>query len=121
TGWYVTFTVENGNLMVQANGEDKFSTAAKSDSVFWVQGYGSSFTFRDIKDKAYTTKYRNIIAKRIVPVTVTTNQLSEYAGRYHSEELETDYRVVLNNGKLSIYQIRLGDVPLDPDLAINDQ
>ncbi|HEY8999856.1 MAG TPA: serine hydrolase domain-containing protein [Mucilaginibacter sp.] len=40
TGWYVTFTVENGNLMVQANGEDKFSTAAKSDSVFWVQGYG---------------------------------------------------------------------------------
>ena len=121
TGWYVTFTVENGNLMVQANGEDKFSTAAKSDSVFWVQGYGSSFTFRDIKDKAYTTKYRNIIAKRIVPVTVTTNQLSEYAGRYHSEELETDYRVVLNNGKLSIYQIRLGDVPLDPDLAIKDQ
>lgn len=121
TGWYVTFTVENGNLMVQANGEDKFSTAAKSDSVFWVQGYGSSFTFRDIKDKAYTIKYRNIIAKRIVPISVTTNQLNDFVGRYHSEELETDYKVTLDNGKLSIYQIRLGDVPLDPDLAINDQ
>ena len=60
TGWYVTFTMENGNLMVQANGEDKFPTAAKSDTVFWVQGYGSSFTFRDIKDKANTAKYRNI-------------------------------------------------------------
>ncbi|MBV8390938.1 MAG: serine hydrolase [Mucilaginibacter sp.] len=121
TGWYVTFTVENGNLMVQANGEDKFSTAAKSDSVFWVQGYGSSFTFRDIKDKAYTAKYRNIIAKRIVPITVETDQLNDYAGRYHSEELETDYKITLNNGKLTIYQIRLGDIPLDPDLAISDQ
>jgi len=121
TGWYVTFTVENGNLMVQANGEDKFSTAAKSDSVFWVQGYGSSFTFRDIKDKAYKAKYRNIIAKRIVPISVTTNQLSDYTGRYRSEELETDYRVTLVGDKLSIYQIRLGDVPLDPDLATSDQ
>jgi CubicO group peptidase (beta-lactamase class C family) len=121
TGWYVTFTVENGNLMVQANGEDKFSTAAKSDSVFWVQDYGSSFTFRDIKDKAYTAKYRNIIAKRIVPISVATNQFNDYVGRYRSEELETDYRVTSDNGKLSIYQIRLGDVPLDPDLAINDQ
>lgn len=121
TGWYVTFTVENSNLMVQANGEAKFPTAAKSDTVFWVQGYGSSFTFRDIKDKASTTRYRNIIAKRIIPVTITTDQLSEYAGRYHSDELETDYKIALNNGKLSIYQIRLGDIQMDPDLAIKDQ
>ena len=121
TAWYVTFTVENGNLMVQANGEDKFPTDAKSDSVFWVQGYGSSFTFRDIKDKAYTTRYRNIIAKRIVPISVTINQLNAYVGKYHSEELEIDYKVTLDNGRLSIYQIRLGDVPLDPDLGINDQ
>jgi hypothetical protein len=86
-----------------------------------VQDYGSSFTFRDIKDKAYTAKYRNIIAKRIVPISVATNQFNDYVGRYRSEELETDYRVTSDNGKLSIYQIRLGDVPLDPDLAINDQ
>ncbi|HTD39142.1 MAG TPA: serine hydrolase domain-containing protein, partial [Mucilaginibacter sp.] len=121
TGWYVTFTVENGNLMVQANGEDKFPTAAKSDTVFWVQGYGSSFTFRDIKDKANTAKYRNIIAKRIIPITVTPDQLNDYIGGYHSEELETDYKITLNNNKLNIYHIRLGDVALDADLAIKDQ
>jgi len=56
-----------------------------------------------------------------VPVSVTINQLNDYVGRYRSEELETDYRITLDNGKLSIYQIRLGDVPLDPDLAISDQ
>jgi len=121
TGWYVTFTVENGNLMVQANGEDKFPTAAKSDTVFWVQGYGSSFTFRDIKEKAKTTKYRNIIAKKITPITVTPDQLKDYTGGYHSEELETDYKITLNNNKLNIYHIRLGDVALDTDLAIKDQ
>lgn len=120
-GWYVTFTLENGNLMVQANGEDKFPTEAKSDSVFWVQGYGSSFSFRDIKDKANTAKYRDIIAKRIKPINVAPDQLNEYTGRYHSEELETDYKITLNNNKLTIYHIRLGDIALDADMAIKDQ
>lgn len=121
TGWYVTFTLENAQLMVQANGEDKFPTEAKSDTVFWVQGYGSSFTFKDIKDKARTAKYRNIIAKRITPITVTSDQLKDYAADYHSEELQTDYKITVKDNKLSIYHIRLGDVTLDTDLAIKDQ
>ena len=50
-----------------------------------------------------------------------TPSLNEYTGGYHSEELETDYKITLNNNKLNIYHIRLEDVGLDDDLAIKDQ
>ncbi|HEU4552703.1 MAG TPA: serine hydrolase domain-containing protein [Chitinophaga sp.] len=116
-GWYVTFTLENGQIMVQANGEDKFPTAVKSDTVLWVPAYGSSVTFRNIKDKAGALKYRGIIAPRVTPVHVTPAQLRQYAGVYYSAELETAYRLSVENDKLVAHHMRLGDFTFDPDLA----
>jgi CubicO group peptidase (beta-lactamase class C family) len=120
-GWYVTFTLEDGRIMVQANGEDKFPTDIKSDTVLWVPAYSSSVTFRDIKDEAGALKYRNIIAKRVVPITVDSIQLTQYAGTYYSEELETAYKLSIKNGNLIAHHIRLGDFDFHPDLAIADQ
>lgn len=120
-GWYVTFTLEDGNMMVQANGEYKFPTDIKSDSVLWVPAYGSSVTFRDIKDKAGALKYRNIIAKRVVPITVDSSQLAQYAGTYYSEELETAYKLSIKNGKLTAHHMRLGDFDFEPDMSVADK
>jgi hypothetical protein len=117
-GWYVTFTLEDGNLRVQATGEPKFSTEAKSDTVIWVPAYGSSFTFRAIKDKADTAKYRNIIAPRITPIKVDPSQFNQYAGNYYSSELEATYRLYLKDGKLMVHHMRLGDFELKPDMAV---
>lgn len=119
--WYVTFTLEDDRMMVQANGEDKFPTDIKSDSVLWVPAYGSSVTFRDIKDKAGALKYRNIIAKRVTPITIDSSQLTRYAGTYYSEELETAYKLSVKNGKLTAHHMRLGDFDFEPDLAIADR
>jgi CubicO group peptidase (beta-lactamase class C family) len=116
-GWYVTFTLEDGKLMVQASGEPKFSTEAKSDTVIWVPAYSSSFTFRDIKDKANTAKYRNIIAPRITPAKTDASQFGQYAGNYYSTELEATYRLYVQNGKLMVHHMRLGDFELTPDMA----
>jgi len=116
-GWYVTFTLEDGKLVVQASGEGKFSTEAKADTVIWVPGYHSAFIFRDITDKANTAKYRNIIAKRITPVKVDASQLSVYAGNYYSAELEATYKLYLDKGKLMVHHMRLGDFELVPDIA----
>ena len=120
-GWYVTFTLEDDHMMVQANGEYKFPTDIKSDSVLWVPAYGSSVTFRDIKDKAGALKYRNIIAKRVTPVTVDSSKLTQYTGTYYSEELETAYKLSIQNGKLTAHHMRLGDFEFEPDLAIADR
>lgn len=120
-GWYVTFTLEDGRMMVQANGEYKFPTEIKSDTVLWVPAYQSSVTFRDIKDKAGALKYRHIIAKRISPLTIDPSQLTQYTGTYYSEELETAYKLSVKNGKLTAHHMRLGDFDFEPDMAIADK
>ena len=116
-GWYVTFTLEDGKLMVQATGEPKFSTEAKSDTVIWVPGYNSAFCFRDITDKANAVKYHNTIAPGITPIKVDASQLGEYAASYYSTELEATYRVYIERGKLMMHHMRLGDFELTPDIA----
>ncbi|WP_158286412.1 serine hydrolase [Chitinophaga sp. S165] len=120
-GWYVTFTLENDRMMVQANGEYKFPTDIKSDTVLWVPAYSSSVTFRDIKEKAGALKYRNIIAKRVEPITIDSSQLKRYAGTYYSEELETAYKLSVKGGKLIAHHMRLGDFEFQPDMAIADK
>ena len=120
-GWYATFTLENGRMMVQANGEDKFTTDFKSDTVLWVRAYGASVTFTDIKDKAYALKYKGILAKRVEPVKTDPAELPRYAGTYYSKELETTYRLSIENGKLVAHHMRLGDFNLQPDLIAVEQ
>lgn len=117
-GWYVTFTLENGRIMVQANGEDKFPTDLKSDSVLWVPAYNSSVTFREIKEKAGALKYHGSIAPRVIPVKITPAQLDQYAGAYYSKELETAYQLFVKDGKLVAHHMRLGDFTFEPDLVI---
>jgi CubicO group peptidase (beta-lactamase class C family) len=122
-GWYVTITLEGGQLMTQANGEDKFQMTAKSDSVYWIDAYDASMTF--VKDKngdVNSLRYRWInSAKRVVPLQVDATQFSNYTGVYYSEELSTEYKVDIMDGKLMIHHMRLGDFELQPDPITADQ
>jgi len=117
TNWYVTFTLEDGHMMVQANGEDKFPTDVKSDTVLWVPAYGSSVTFREIGAQAGSLKYRNIIAPRVIPVSVSSSAIDSCTGIYYSEELETAYRLSVEKGKLTAHHMRLGDFTFEPDFS----
>jgi len=122
-GWYVTITLENGELMTQANGEDKFQMKAKSDSVYWIDAYDASMTFvKDVNGDVNSLRYRWIdSAKRVIPLKVDINQFSNYAGKYYSEELSTEYKVDLMDKKLMIHHMRLGDFELQPDPITADQ
>ncbi|WP_298739181.1 serine hydrolase domain-containing protein [uncultured Chitinophaga sp.] len=115
--WYVTFTLEDGRMMVQANGEDKFPADVKSDTVLWVPAYGSSVTFRDIKAQAGALRYRGIIAPRVIPATPSRAAVDSCAGTYYSEELETAYRLSVEDGKLTAHHMRLGDFIFEPDFV----
>jgi len=118
--WFVTLTLEDGKLMTQANGEDKFATEMKSDTVLWVPAYNSSMTFLQITDKAGALKYRGNVSPRITPVKMDIAKLGLYAGTYYSKELETTYRITLENGKLIAHHMRLGDFDLMPDIIAAD-
>ena len=115
-GWYVTFTLEDGKLMAQASGEAKFQTEPKSDTVIWAPAYNSEFRFRDITEQANSVKYRNIIAPRIIPLKIDPSHFGQYAGIYHSPELETVYRVYFQHNKLMAHHLRFGEFELMPDI-----
>lgn len=114
--WYVTLTVENGELMTQANGEPKFPTFPKSDSVIWIEAYGSSMTFVSGKDgKTNLLRYRGFKAPRVIPVKSDPNVLKDLTGTYYCEEFGTEYKIDLVDGKLAMHHMRLGDFDLAPD------
>jgi hypothetical protein len=122
-GWYVTITLENNSLMTQANGEEKFPMSPRSDSVYWVDAYGASMTFvPDSKGEVKSLRYRWIReAKRITPIKIDETLFNRYTGTYYSEELASEYKVEVKNGKLWMHHMRLGEFELHPDPVKEDQ
>jgi len=115
-GWYVTLSLENGTLMTQANGEDKFPTQPKSDSVIWIDAYNASMTF--VKNKEgiiHALRYKGKLSPKITPLKADVSQLSNYTGTYYSEELGTEYKIDFENNKLTMHHMRLGDFELSGD------
>ncbi len=51
----------------------------------------------------------------IKPISLSREQLLEYAGNYFSEELETRYTIILRGDKLVTCHWRNSDVPLTPE------
>ncbi len=119
-GWFVTLTLEDGRMMTQANGEDKFATDIKSDTTLWVPAYSSSIKFTQITDKANAIVYHGKVSKRVVPAKVDLTHLDKFTGSYYSHELETSYNITFENGKLVAHHMRLGDFTLQPDVMTAD-
>ncbi|MBS1545690.1 MAG: beta-lactamase family protein [Bacteroidetes bacterium] len=119
--WFVTLTLEDGKLMTQANGEEKFPMVPKSDSVVWIEAYGSPMTFvTDQNGEVSMIRYHGINAKRITPLQTDPVELKQFAGLYYSEELETEYRLTFADKKLTLHHMRLGDFDLHPSIVMKD-
>lgn len=115
-GWFVTLTLENGQMMTQANGESKFPMTPKTPEDFWIYAYGASMKFLTNGDGAVDTLiYKTIRAPRINPLMPTLEQLIAYSGIYSSEELSTAYSIDSDGQKLWLHHFRLGDMELMPD------
>lgn len=102
-GKLITVTYEDGKLMTQATREPKFPGEAKSDSTIWVEAYGAPMTFVKSKTgKVTMIRYRNIDVKRVTPWVPDSKTFFQYTGTYYSEELATEYKIDLKDGKLEI-------------------
>jgi CubicO group peptidase (beta-lactamase class C family) len=114
-GWLLAITREGDRLMAQATAEDKVAMTALSDSTFWVYDYGAAVVFRrDPQGEVSHIAYRGMRAPRVEPLDPSPEQLGEYAGVYFSEELETSYTLVVEDGRLVARHWRNDEVPLFP-------
>ena len=119
--WLLTITEENEKLMVQATGEDKYPTDAKSDSAFWVPAYNGSITFeKDSTGNISSLSYGSIYtfkASKITPIIPDMSNLKQYIGSYYSEELGVEYRIDTANNGLTVKFRRMGDFDYMPSMV----
>ncbi len=113
-GWYVTITREGNQLMTQATNEEKFPMTATAPGVFWIPAYRSSMDFKsDAKGKINRLIYRNKVRLKMKTVPpLTSKRLADFVGRYWSEELQTTYEVMQQDGKLYLSHFRNGQFEL---------
>ncbi len=115
-GWYVHLTKEDGQLWTQATNEDKFPMFALSDSLFQIPAYGNRTMKFYAGNNGQITHlvYNNIHSLKMgSETTVTLDNSSEYEGEYMSDELETSYKVMLQDGKLKLWHFQNGEIDLE--------
>ena len=115
-GWYVRIRQDGRTLRAQASGENEFAMSARSDSVFWVDAYGATISFRrDDTGRVTHFMYRDRRAPRMDDTRATRPAgTADFVGSYVSDELQTTYEVVQRNDSLVLRHRRHGTIPLTP-------
>lgn len=114
----ITLSLEDGRLMAQYLGEEKVPTEAKSDTAFWVPAYRAPISFSAKQGKPVLL-FRSIEGEKVEPFTPVA--LDAYAGVYSNDDLATQYKVDVKDGRLLIHHFRRGDAELAPHPAHVDR
>ena len=119
----LTFTREDDTLYTQATGQQRLEIVPTSDSTFRLLAVEAAVTFLRGEDgevegltmhqngDRHATRLGDDAPEEWQP---TAEDLAGFAGRFYSEELETFYTFTVEDGKLGMYQRRLGQRPLTP-------
>jgi len=111
-GWFVRIRRDGTTMRVQATREAEVAMMPRADTSFWVAAYDAPMSFE--RDGGHITlTYRGMhrpkLDERSPP---SRDQLAAFVGTYESDELQTRYRITLENGALVMHHFRLGDMPL---------
>jgi CubicO group peptidase (beta-lactamase class C family) len=113
-GWYVAISRHGGGLRTQATAEGFFPMAARSETEFWVEGYGASIIFlRNAAGHVDRFEYRGMMAPRVSDLGGgMPTSLDELTGTYFSDELDTEYEIAVEGGNLVARHRRHGTIRL---------
>jgi len=113
----LTFTREGNTLYTQATGQSRFEIVPTSDSTFALNVVEASVTFHrdsdgDVSGATMNQNGQQQHATRLKGEEVevwkpTVKDLTAFAGRYFSEEIETFYTAVVEDGQLVMDQRRI--------------
>jgi len=122
TDLLLTITKENKRLMVGIKNEPKLELLPESETKFFTQNVPFQISFqRDEKGEVtHITLHQGRVglrAKKIKPLS--PEKLAEFEGDYYSDELGTNYKIVIQDGHLVMKHRRIDDIHLT--LAKTDQ
>lgn len=118
-GLIMTITKEKNQLMLQRDGGPKVTLIPESDTEYSIPNRDDKLTFHlnNIGDvtKLELTQGDNVMAgEKFEPAELNAYQLEEFVGDYHSDELRTNYTLVILDGKLVAQHQRHSDIQLNP-------
>jgi hypothetical protein len=118
-GLIMTITEEKDQLMLQRDGGPKVRLIPESDIEYSIPNRDEKLIFHlnNIGDvtKLELTLGDNIMSgEKFYPAELNAQQLEEFVGDYHSEELRTNYQIVILDGKLVAQHQRHSDIQLNP-------
>lgn len=116
-GFVLTFARDGDRIYTQATNQPEVNLTATSDSTFSIVGVDASVTFhlnQDATADSITLHQNGDHIARKIEFLLEPEQMTEFTGRYYSEEIETLYTLVLKDGNLY-----LRNYQMDNDLALD--
>jgi CubicO group peptidase (beta-lactamase class C family) len=115
----VTVFRDGDRLWARQPGQPRVEFIPESDTRFFVPARNAYVTFeRDETGEASrfiaTVGEERIEGLRVEPFAPDESELTEYTGKYHSEELGTTYTLVVREGGLVATHVRHDPIPLSP-------
>lgn len=123
-GVFLRFFREADTLLTQVTGQQRVEIVPRSDSTFALTAVPATITFHRDEEggvegltlhqggqEQHATRVEGDSAD---PWEPTAEQLDAFTGRYFSEEVETFYEVVVDEGALVLRHRRLDDIELSP-------
>ena len=115
----LTFTREDDAFYIQATGQPRGVIVPTSDTTFAIQGVVATVIFHRSEDGTVGTL--TLDQNGLHPATRLADEdpsdpenLADFEGRYFSDEIETFFEIVLEDGELVMKQRRLDDATLEP-------
>lgn len=109
---------QGGKLMAQVPGADPQELHPLGTNRFYLEQPGGEVEFLPQKEgplrMKFTQEGTTINGERTALAPQKPTSLEQYQGLYWSDELETEYTIVLKDGKLIAKHIRHGDIALIP-------
>jgi len=115
--YVLTIKKQDEQLTVQGTGGRKYDLYAESERLFFRRNANYEIIFEinnvgDITKITIRDNERELEGTKIVPVQLTSEQLTEYTGEYYSSELDTFYRIVFEKDHFVATHRKHDDIPL---------
>jgi CubicO group peptidase (beta-lactamase class C family) len=127
-GFVISINIEEESLVGQATGQQQVSLKPLSSYEFEIEGVNARISFHrdEYNQVTHMILYQGgqtREARKLSPFDPESFDLSEYEGKYYSDELMTAYEFVIEDGSLIAKHQRVSDIKLTlikPDMLAGD-